>query len=121
MVGGPYRDERRVAVSVASEDARQVDAAEGEQPQLPCRSADLDDAFQCGDRFVDVAGLFEDTAERVEVRFFCRGIAEAPRGGGSAAEVGASTGKALFGFCDVADEGVKVVEGQLVTEWAQEA
>jgi hypothetical protein len=67
VVGSPYRDERRSAVSVASEDAREVNAAEGEQAQLPCRSADLDDALECRYGFVDVAGLFEDTAERVEV------------------------------------------------------
>ena len=67
MVGRPYREQCGVAVAVGSQDPSEVDTAEGEEAQLPCRASDLDDAFECRDRFVDLAGLFEDTAECVEV------------------------------------------------------
>ena len=46
MVGRPYREQRRVAVAMASQDPPEVDTAEREEAQLPCRPPDLDDAFE---------------------------------------------------------------------------
>ena len=68
VVGRPYREQRCVAVAVASQDTTEVDTAEGEEAQLPCRPPDLDDSFERLDRFVDLAGLLEDPTERVEMR-----------------------------------------------------
>ena len=52
---------------MGSQHPPEVDTAEGEEAQLPGRASDLDDAFERGDRFVDLAGLLEDAAECVEV------------------------------------------------------
>ncbi len=98
-----------------------MDTAEGEQAQLPCRPSDLDDTFECRDRFVDLAGLFEDPAERVEVRSLGGGVTETFRGVSSSSQVGGGVIEALLGLCDVSEEGVEVVEDPVVTEWPQEA
>ena len=82
VVGCSHREQCSVAVAVGSQDSPEVDTAEGEEAQLPGRASDLDDAFERRNRFVDVAGLLEDTPERVEVR---RSVEAYPRRSAAAA------------------------------------
>lgn len=120
MVGCPNRAYSCVAVAVASQDTTKVNTSEREETQLSCRPPDLDDSFEGLDRFVDLASLLENPAERVEVRRLGGGVAEASGGGGSSAQVGGGVVVPLFGLCDVSEEGVEVVECPVVAEWPQE-
>ena len=98
-----------------------MDTSECEEAQLPCRPPDLDDSFECLDRFVDLARLLENPTERVEMGRLRRGVTQTSRGRGRSAQVGRGVVESLFGLRDVTQEGVEVVHCPVVTEWPHEA